>query len=120
MSTELSRRCLAFEKLERKDLPSSTWILLAATDPHDQQWFEQVGATTMPRGEVDRTSHVWQPVHTTNELLHFIDEHTYPERTGARSLPLPSSAQCAAADEMMKLEDSELRDLVWHSTFVIS
>lgn len=120
MSTELSRRCLGFEKLERKELPSSTWILLAATDPHDQSWFEQVGETTLRSSEIDATSHALQPTYSTDELLHFIDEHTYPDRSPARSLPTPSPAQCAAADEMMKLDDLELRDLVLHSTFVIS
>jgi hypothetical protein len=79
-----------------------------------------VGASASSNGNTEPSSHVWHPTHSADELLHFIDEHTYPERAVVRSLPAPTPVQCAAADEMMKLDDVELRDLVWHSTFVIS
>jgi len=106
MSTPQRRRILAFERLERKASPCS--LLLHVADADDglaEEAQSEVGR------ERDWASSNWTHQFSTSDLLLFIEENT-SEATTDRPAQTPTSTESETADEMMKLDDTQLRSMI--------
>ena len=120
MTRPKTHRQLAFERLEAKSAPSSMLLLLAVesaeTSLSDEVLKEhQLEATAT----VEVTGSKWEFEHSPQMLMEFIVTHTSPCPEEIMSWATPSQADCDDADEMMKLEDSELRALVLAEPFSV-
>jgi hypothetical protein len=112
MKNRSRKRTLAFERLETKATPA---VLLVALAPLDDATHERVEPVVQDESEslgpVD-TSANWQFCHSVVTLLQFVDEHTMPGARESAVCSPPTWDQCHSADEMMKLQDRDLRTLV--------
>ena len=113
MTRSKTHRQLAFERLEAKSAPSSL-LLLLAVESTDTSLSDEVlnGHQLEARAAIAVTSSKWEFEHSPQMLMEFIVTHTSPCPNEITSWTIPSPADCDGADEMMKLEDSELRALV--------
>ena len=105
MSSPQRRRVLAFERLERKASPCSLLLLVASTDAVPEESQREVGLE-----KVSAASN-WTHRVSTTELLTFIEANT-SEATPDRPAQTPTSTESVTADEMMKLDDTDLRSMI--------
>ncbi len=117
MRNRSQKRTLAFERLETKATPAA---LLIAIAPLDEATHERVECVVQYNSEslieVD-TSTNWQFSHSVYTLLQFVDEHTLQRSRDSAVCAPPTWDQCHSADEMMKLQDRDLRALVMAARF---
>ena len=106
MSSPTRRRVLAFEQLEPKASPSSILLLLATGGEMDDE-------ASIPAWEAaEQSSGPWRFAHDTQTLLRFIDAHTDVDCSEHQQPQLPTEDECAAADDMMKVDDMDLRAMI--------
>lgn len=101
------KRVLRFERLEPKAAPCSLMLLLSSTAEdysHVELVDSQYGASA------EHVSSGWTYEHTTEQILRFIRSNTSQQED--RAITQPTDAQSSAADQMMKLDDIELRSLI--------
>ena len=113
MSAPKRRRILAFERIEQKASPCS--LLLLVADADDGCLADQV----QREGERDATASHWQHQFSTSELLRFIETNT-SDAAHDLPAPMPTSTSSEAADEMMKLDDSDLRSMIVFAAMEVS
>jgi hypothetical protein len=113
MSRQPRRRVLAFEQLELKASPSSILLLLATGGEQDEATSEVCASASATSGDSAST---WRFAHDTQALLRFIDDNTVGNHSVIET-ELPTETECAAADEMMKLDDTDLRTMIVLDTF---
>jgi hypothetical protein len=106
---------LAFERLETKSTPSTLLLALAPQNDSFHVSLEGIGDNSSSDGPdwvaVD-TSANWRFEFSTQQLLYFVEENTWQPRRDTNPVSVPTAAQCQRIDEMMKLDDSEIRALV--------
>lgn len=101
------RRILAFEQLERKASPSSLLLLVAESDgafPVEEMQRE-IGL------EREWAASNWRHRISTAGLLRFIENNT-SDTTHDRPASAPTAIESEAADQMMRLDDTELRSMI--------
>ena len=95
------------ERLEDKRSPASLLLILA---PAAEQVHEAI--ESQPERLTTDASTNWSFHHPTRQLLSFVEAETQLSRPPCQGGELPTPEQCRCADEMMKLQDEELRALV--------
>jgi len=98
-------RVLAFEQLETKRSPAS---LLVALAPADDDLHADSESAVQQRC-VD-SSAAWHHHHSAEEILRFVERQTV--HGSFRPWTSPTPGDCAGADQMMKLQDDDLRAIV--------
>lgn len=107
-------RRLAFEQLEDKLSPSSFLIVMASIPESDQAELEQ---WLVERADASDPA----PCGAEGQrLLQFVEEHTRDAGDLVRSMATPSEEQCRAADDWLRLESSELRELVATNAIIVA
>ncbi len=97
MKSKQHHRSLAFEELEPKAAPSSV-LLVAAGSTADSQ-LAQLTTCTFATDAAIVPSYQYE----TDHLLRYIEQNTDRIELSHGPVPPPTSAQCAASDEMMSL-----------------
>lgn len=108
MKSNRCHRPLAYEQLESKAAPSS--ILMVVPGDGTDTEFAAVAASSIATHS-SAASDDW---YETDQILRFVAENTNGSQRAHRSATLPTAAQCAAADEMMKLIPAQ-----WSSSIVV-
>jgi hypothetical protein len=109
MTSTTNLRRLAFERLERKTLPSTLLLLFAPLDDDAHNGAEQAGLFDETSG-IRTVAAQWRFEHEASELLRFVEQHTRHTRAGMHDRP--TAGQCLAVDAMMQLKDATLRSMV--------
>ncbi len=112
MKNRSRKRTLSFERLETKATPAALLVALAPLDEATHERVETIAQDTSASLVVVDISANWQFCHSVVTLLQFVDEHTDPEARESAVCSSPTWDQCHSADEMMKLQDRDLRALV--------
>jgi hypothetical protein len=113
MGRDFAFRALSFELLESKALPGSLLLAFAPLDEDLHGAAARLGLFGEAGSPGVRSSAaMWSYQHSTEELLRFVEENTDPGEGSPLVWHMPSPEQCAAADEMMKLSDDNLRAMV--------
>ena len=100
------RRILGFERLERKASPCSLLLHVAAAEHGlTEEVQREVGL------ERDWASGNWKHQIATADLLRFIEGNTSDIKHD-RPGQIPTSNESETADEMMKLDDIDLRSMI--------
>ena len=101
-------RPLAYEQLESKAAPSSILMVVSGDRPHTDRIVVARSSLATDSALVSACRY------ETEQILRFVAENTTGGRHVDRPSPLPTAAQCAAADAMMKLVPTE-----WNSFLVL-
>jgi hypothetical protein len=97
MKHHYRHRALGYEQLERKAAPSSLLMVV----PGDSSESEPVVVVSGPI--TTYSSLVGNCRYETDQILRFVAENATGGEGAHRPATLPTDAQCATADEMMKL-----------------
>jgi hypothetical protein len=110
------KRTLTFERLETKATPAALLIAVAPLEDAVHDRLEPIilgdSRTQTDQQSANVSSTNWQFSHSVGTLLQFVDQNTPPTAGGTSMCAPPTWDQCRSADEMMKLQDRELRALV--------
>lgn len=108
MASAKHRRILRFERLEPKASPCSLLLLLAPQADH--QPTDEVVEVDRGLWTTEIVASNWRYEHSSDEVLQFIHDNT--SSVDDRELQRPTSTASTTADEMMRLDDIELRTLI--------
>jgi hypothetical protein len=114
------QRSLGFERLENKLLPGALLLLLAPLEEDAHAAAERAGwldAESGPSTGMRGVAAQWRHHRSIDDLLRYIEENTNAAGAERSAMGLPTVEQCAAADEMMKLGDGEMRAMVLADLF---
>ena len=113
MKNRSQKRTLTFERLETKATPAALLIAVAPLDDAAHDRLEPVMQSMHSDSQSENVSSTnWQFSHSVGTLLQFVDQHTPPTASETEVGAPPTWDQCRGADDMMKLQDRELRALV--------
>ncbi|MEO8494639.1 MAG: hypothetical protein ABI614_06190 [Planctomycetota bacterium] len=109
MKRKHRHRRLAYEQLESKSAPSSILMVVPGDSPDS-------GSVVATSSIATRVSLTHSCPGEADQILRFVAEHTTGGERAQRTATLPTSVQCAAADEMMM----RLEPVEWNSLLVVS
>jgi hypothetical protein len=116
MKNRSQKRTLTFERLETKATPAALLIAVAPLDDASHDRLEPILQCDKQLQSDQHSANVsstnWQFSHSVGTLLQFVDQNTPPTASETEVCAPPTWDQCRSADEMMKLHDRELRELV--------